>query len=50
MLLSFEWLEGIRRLGFVSPGAVLANDHRIDPTAVSSGLADYPDIEAVRGA
>ena len=49
VLLSFEWLEGMRRLGFVSPrGMVLANDHRIDPMAVSSGLAHYPDIEVVR--
>jgi indolepyruvate ferredoxin oxidoreductase beta subunit len=49
VLLSFEWLEGLRRIGFVNPqGLVLANDHRIDPMAVSSGLAHYPDIEVVR--
>jgi indolepyruvate ferredoxin oxidoreductase beta subunit len=29
-------------------GLVLANDHRIDPMAVSSGLAEYPDIATIR--
>jgi len=49
VLLSFEWLEGLRRIGFVNPqGLVLANDHRIDPMAVSSGLSEYPDIAAIR--
>lgn len=49
VLLSFEWLEGLRRLGFVNPqGVVLANDHRIDPMAVSSGLSEYPDIATIR--
>ena len=49
VLLSFEWLEGLRRLGFVNPqGLVLANDHRIDPMSVSSGLSDYPEIAAIR--
>jgi indolepyruvate ferredoxin oxidoreductase, beta subunit len=49
VLLSFEWLEGLRRLDFVNAqGIVLANDHRIDPMAVSSGLSEYPDIEAIR--
>jgi indolepyruvate ferredoxin oxidoreductase beta subunit len=49
VLLSFEWLEGLRRLEFVSPqGLVLANDQRIDPMAVSSGLAQYPDIARIR--
>ena len=49
VLLSFEWLEGLRRLAFVNPeGTVLANDHRIDPTAVSSGAAAYPDVASIR--
>lgn len=49
VLLSFEWLEGLRRLGFVNPkGVILANDHRIDPMSVSSGLSEYPDIATIR--
>jgi indolepyruvate ferredoxin oxidoreductase, beta subunit len=49
VLISFEWLEGLRRLSFVSPqGLVLTNDHRIDPMSVSSGLSDYPKIAAIR--
>lgn len=49
VLLSFEWLEGLRRLGFVNPkGVILANDHRIDPMSVSSGLSEYPDTETIR--
>jgi indolepyruvate ferredoxin oxidoreductase beta subunit len=49
VLLSFEWLEGLRRIGFVNPqGLVLANDHRIDPMAVSSGLNEYPDIATIQ--
>ncbi len=49
VLLSFEWLEGLRRLGFVNPkGVILANDHRIDPMSVSSGLSEYPDTVTIR--
>jgi indolepyruvate ferredoxin oxidoreductase beta subunit len=49
VLVSFEWLEGLRRISFLnSGGLVLANDQRIDPMAVSSGLAQYPDIGSIR--
>ena len=36
--ISFEWLEGLRRMAYTNPDTViLANDWRIDPVAVSSG-------------
>ena len=45
--LSFEWLEGLRRLVYTNKDTVvLANDWRIDPVAVSSGQAEYPAVEA----
>ena len=41
--ISFEWLEGLRRMAYTNPDTViLANDWRIDPVAVSSGQAEYP--------
>ena len=46
--LSFEWLEGLRRLVYTNKDTVvLANDWRIDPVSVSSGQADYPDEDSV---
>ena len=49
--LSFEWLEGLRRLVYTNKDTVvLANDWRIDPVSVSSGQADYPDEDGIRAA
>ena len=49
--LSFEWLEGLRRLVYTNKDTVvLANDWRIDPVSVSSGQADYPDADGIRAA
>ena len=46
---SFEWLEGLRRMAYTNPETViLANDWRIDPVVVSSGQAEYPDVEGIR--
>jgi len=47
-LIGFEWLETLRRLPYVkADGVILANDHRIDPMAVSSGAAEYPEINTI---
>lgn len=49
--LSFEWLEGLRRLAYVHRDTVvLANDWRIDPVSVSSGRAEYPEVSRIRTA
>lgn len=46
---SFEWLEGLRRLPYTGKhSVVLANDWRIDPVSVSSGQADYPAVDSIR--
>jgi indolepyruvate ferredoxin oxidoreductase beta subunit len=48
-LIAFELLEGMRRLNQVrGGGTVLLNQQEIHPASVSSGLADYPDEEAMR--
>lgn len=48
-LIAFEVLEGMRRLDQVRVGGtVLLNQQEIHPASVSSGLADYPNEEAVR--
>jgi len=48
-LIGFEWLETLRRLPYVKPGGViLVNDYRIDPMTVSSGMAEYPEINTIR--
>ncbi len=50
-LVAFETLEGMRRLDQVrSGGAVLLNQQEIHPASVTSGLATYPDEEAVQQA
>jgi indolepyruvate ferredoxin oxidoreductase beta subunit len=50
-LIAFEILEGMRRLDQVhSGGTVLLNQQEIHPASVSSGLATYPDEEAVQKA
>lgn len=47
-LVGFEWLETLRRLSYVNPkGAILVNDCRLDPIAVSSGEAEYPEKDVV---
>ncbi len=47
--LSFEWLEGARRLNYTNnQTVVLANNWRIDPVSVSSGQTQYPDVDAIR--
>lgn len=49
--LSFEWLEGLRRLDYAGrKTVVIANDWRIDPVSVSSGGADYPAEDGIRAA
>lgn len=49
--LSFEWLEGLRRLDYANgETVVIANDWRIDPVSVSSGRADYPAEDGIRAA
>lgn len=49
--LSFEWLEGLRRLDYAhGETVVIANDWRIDPVSVSSGRADYPAEDGIRAA
>jgi indolepyruvate ferredoxin oxidoreductase beta subunit len=50
-LVGFEILEGMRRLDQVhAGGTVLLNQQEIHPASVSSGLATYPDEEAVQTA
>ena len=50
-LVGFEILEGMRRLDQVhAGGTVLLNQQEIHPASVSSGLATYPDEEAVQKA
>ena len=47
-LVGFEWLETLRRLSYVNPkGAILVNDCRLDPIAVSSGEAEYPGKDVI---
>lgn len=47
--LSFEWLEGLRRLDYTNKNTVvIANNWRIDPVSVSSGQAEYPDEAHIR--
>lgn len=47
--LSFEWLEGLRRLAYTGAhSVVVANDWRIDPVSVSSGQAAYPPVDGIR--
>ena len=42
--ISFEWLEGLRRMAYTNPDTmILANDWRIDPITVVTGVASYPD-------
>ena len=42
--ISFEWLEGLRRMAYTNPDTViLANDWRIDPITVVTGAASYPE-------
>ncbi len=49
--LSFEWLEGLRHLGYTHKNTlVFANDWRIDPVSVSSGAAVYPSVDSIRAA
>jgi indolepyruvate ferredoxin oxidoreductase beta subunit len=50
-LVGFEILEGMRHLDQVhAGGTVLLNQQEIHPASVSSGLATYPDEEAVQTA
>jgi len=47
-LVGFEWLETLRRLSYANPrGTILVNDCRLDPIAVSSGEADYPEKDVI---
>ena len=44
VLIAFERLEALRYAHFLKPdGALVVNDHRIDPITVVTGVAEYPD-------
>lgn len=44
VLIAFERLEALRYAHFLKPdGALVANDHRMDPITVVTGAAEYPD-------
>ena len=44
VLIAFERLEALRYAHFLKPdGALVVNDHRIDPITVVTGMAEYPE-------
>ena len=44
VLIAFERLEALRYAHFLKKdGAIVVNDHRIDPITVVTGVAQYPD-------
>ena len=44
VLIAFEKLEALRYAHFLKKdGAIVVNDHRIDPITVVTGAAEYPD-------
>ena len=44
VLIAFERLEALRYAHFLKPdGALVVNDHRIDPITVVTGVAEYPE-------
>ena len=44
VLIAFERLEALRYAHFLKPdGALVVNDHRIDPITVVTGAAEYPE-------
>ena len=44
VLIAFEKLEALRYAHFLKPdGALVVNDHRIDPITVVTGVAEYPE-------
>ena len=44
VLIAFEKLEALRYAHFLKKdGAIVVNDHRIDPTTVVTGVAEYPE-------
>ena len=44
VLIAFEKLEALRYAHFLKPdGALVVNDHRIDPITVVTGAAEYPE-------
>lgn len=44
ILIAFEKLEALRYAHFLKKdGAIIVNDHRIDPITVVTGVAQYPD-------
>lgn len=49
ILIGFEWLEALRRLPYLTSGGIIVvNDHRNDPMSVSSGEAEYPEIDDIK--
>ena len=44
VLIAFEMLEALRYAHFLKPdGAMVVNEHRIDPITVVTGMAEYPE-------
>ncbi len=44
VLIAFEMLEALRYAHFLKPdGAIVVNEHRIDPITVVTGMAEYPE-------
>lgn len=44
VLIAFETLEALRYAHFLKPdGAIVVNEHRIDPITVVTGAAEYPE-------
>lgn len=44
VLIAFEMLEALRYAHFLKPdGAIVVNEHRIDPITVVTGAASYPE-------
>ena len=48
LILAMEKMEGLRWVPYLSPGGKLvACDLRINPMTVNTGLAEYPDVDAM---
>ncbi len=48
LILAMEKMEGLRWASYLAPkGKLVACDLRINPMTVNTGLAEYPDIDAI---
>ncbi|MBN2586545.1 MAG: indolepyruvate oxidoreductase subunit beta [Candidatus Fermentibacteraceae bacterium] len=48
LILAMEKMEGLRWASYLAPsGRLVACDLRINPMTVNTGLAEYPDIDAI---